>query len=191
MRFLIASPILRDHSVGCQDMDINGYDSMVGLIKAVSSGLWGGALCLLQGSFAFVVDATTRLVMEISDIHILGVILGRHSKGSKMLRGYPLTRKIAVSYFRHFDKGVVTKCAYVLVHNIPSSVSVQEELNLKVRHNLGSNIKVNERFLEGYAPPVQETAVVCGVRENAVYPSPAQLQDSFRVPCVFRKRAGV
>ena len=159
---------------------------MLVLIKDVSSGLWDGALCLLQGSFAFVVDDTTRLVMEISDIHILGVISGRHSKGSKMLREYPLTRKIAVSYFRHFDKGVVTKCAYVLVHNIPSSVSVQEELNLKVRHNLGSNIKVNERFLEGYAPPVQETAVVCGVRENAVYPSPAQLQDSFRVPCVFR-----
>ena len=85
MIFHIASPILRDHSVGCQDTEINGYDSMVGLIKAVSSGLWGGALCLLQGSCTFVVDATTRLVTESSEIHILGVASGRHSKESKKL----------------------------------------------------------------------------------------------------------
>ena len=38
----IAYPVLRDHSVGCQDMEISRYDSMVGLMKDVSSGLWDG-----------------------------------------------------------------------------------------------------------------------------------------------------
>ena len=117
MIFHIASQILRDHSLGCQDMEINGYDSMVGLIKDVSSGLWVRALCLLQGSCTFVVDATTRLVTESSEIHILGVASGRHSKGSKMLRDYPLTRNISVSYFRHCDIGGVTKCACILAYN--------------------------------------------------------------------------
>ena len=48
-----------------------------------------------------------------------------------------------------------------------------------------SIIKVNYRGIEGCAPPGQETAVIYGVREIEVYLSPAQLQDSFRVPCVF------
>ena len=52
---------------------------------------------------------------------------------------------------------------------------------------LESIIKVNERCLEGCSLHGQETTVICGVREIAVYPSPAQLQDSFRVPCVFRR----
>ena len=117
----IAYPVLRDHSVGCQDMEISRYYSMVGLMKDVSSGLWDGELCLLQGSCEFVVDATACLVTKISKIHILGVVSGRHYKGSKMLRDYPLTRKISVSSFRHCDIRGVTKCACVLVHNIPSS----------------------------------------------------------------------
>ena len=73
MLVYISSPILRDHSVGRQDMEINRYISMVGLMKDVSSGLCYGALFLLQGSCAFVVDSTTRLVTENSEIHILGV----------------------------------------------------------------------------------------------------------------------
>ena len=86
MRVLIASPILRDHSVGCQDMDITRYGSTVCLMKNVSSGLWDGELCLLKGSCAFVVDATTHLVMESSEINILGLASDRHSKGSKIIR---------------------------------------------------------------------------------------------------------
>ena len=39
MGVYINSTILRDHSVGCQDMEITRYDSMVGLMKDVSSGL--------------------------------------------------------------------------------------------------------------------------------------------------------
>ena len=126
MGVYIASPILRDNSVGHQEMDINRYDRMVVLIKDVSSGLWDEALCLLQGSCTFVVDATTRLVTESSEIHILGVAPGRHSKGSKMLHDYPLTRKISVLSFCHCKIGGLTKFACVLVHNIPSSGSVQE-----------------------------------------------------------------
>ena len=63
MGVYITSTILRDHSVGCQDMKITRYDSMVGLMKDVSSGLWDQSLCLLKGSCAFLVDATTNLVM--------------------------------------------------------------------------------------------------------------------------------
>ena len=82
---------------------------MVVLIKDVSSGLWDGALCLLRGYCEFVVYATTSLVTEISEIHIMGVVSGRYSKGSKMLRDYPLMRKISVSSFRRCDIGGVTK----------------------------------------------------------------------------------
>ena len=73
-----------------------------------------------------------------------------------------------MSYFRHCDIRGVTKCACVLVHNIPSSGSVQEELSGKVRRKLESIIKVNERYLEVFAPPGQGTSVVFGVREMAV-----------------------
>ena len=125
MGVYIASLILRDHSVGLQYMKIIRYDSMVSLMKDVSSDLWDGVLCLLQGSCAFVLDTTTCLVTENSDIHILGVSSGRHSKGSNMICDYPLTSKISVSYFHHFDIGGVTKCACVLVHNIPLLGSVQ------------------------------------------------------------------
>ena len=90
-------------------MEITHYDSMVVLIKDVSSCLWDGVLCLLQGYCEFVVYATTSLVTEISEIHIMGVVSGRYSKGSKMLRDYPLMRKISVSSFRRCDIGGVTK----------------------------------------------------------------------------------
>ena len=45
-------------------MNINLYDSMFGLMKDVTNGLWDGGLCLLQGYCVFVVNATTRLVIE-------------------------------------------------------------------------------------------------------------------------------
>ena len=186
MGVYIASTTLRNHSVGRQYMEITRYASMVGLIKDVSSGLWDGALCPIQGYCEFVVDATTSLVTEILEIHILGVAPGRNSKGLKMLHDYPLTRKITVSYFCHCNIGGLKKCACVLVNNIPSSGSVQEEINWKVKQKIGSIIKLNKRCLEGCAPPGQETAVICGLREIGVYLSPAQFQDSFRVPCVFR-----
>ena len=72
------------------------------------------------------------------------------------------------------------------MHNILSSGSSQEELNGKLRRKLDPFLKVNKRCLEGFYPPGQGAAAICGVREIAVYPSPAQLQDSFRVPRVFR-----
>ena len=103
-----------------------------------------------------------------------------------MLRNYPLAREISVSSFCHCDIGGVTKCACVLVHNLPSSGSVQDELIGKVRRNLDSILMVNQRCLEGCDPPRQGSAAVCGVREIVVYPPPSKLQDSFRVPCVFR-----
>ena len=119
MGFYIAYSILRDDSVGRQDMKITHYDSMFGLMKYASNSLWGGGLCLLQGSCEFVVYATTILVIGTSDIYILVVASGRHSKGSKMLHNYPLTRKISASYFCHRYIRGVKKCACVLVHNIP------------------------------------------------------------------------
>ena len=54
------------------------------------------------------------------------------------------------------------------MHNIPSSGSVQEELNGKVRISLDSIIKVNEIFLEGCDPPGQGASEICGMREIAV-----------------------
>ena len=141
---------------------------MVGLMKDLSNGLWDIGLCLLQVSCAFVVDATTHFFTEISEIYILGVVSGRHSKESKIFCNYPLTRKILVSSFCQCDIGRVTKCACVLVHNIPSSRLFQEELNGKVRRKLESIIKVNERLLQVFAPPGQGTPVVCGVREMVV-----------------------
>ena len=168
MGFYIASPILRNDYVGRQDIQITQYDSMADLMKDVSNDLWDGGLCLIQGFYKFVVDVTTHLVTESSEIYILGVASGRHSKGLKMLCNYPLMRKISVLYFRHCHIGGVTKCACVLIHNIPLSVSVQEELNGKVRPKLESIIKVNDRCLEVCAPPGQGAAGVCGVREIAV-----------------------
>ena len=90
MGVYIASPILMDDSVGCQYMQITHFDSIVGLMKDLSNGLWDIGLCLLQVSCAFVVDATTHFFTEISEIYILGVASGRHSKESKILRSYPL-----------------------------------------------------------------------------------------------------
>ena len=66
----ISSPILRNHSVGRQDMENTRYDSMVGLIQDVSSGLWDRVFFQLQVSCAFVVDTTTHLVKEISEINL-------------------------------------------------------------------------------------------------------------------------
>ena len=73
-----------------------------------------------------------------------------------------------MSSFRHCDIGGVTKCACVLVNNIPSWGSALEELNGKVKQKQGSFINLNERYLEGCAPPGKETAVICGVREVVV-----------------------
>ena len=70
MGVYIASPILKDDSVGCQYMQITHYESMVGLMKDVLNGIWDRGLCLLQGSCAFVVDATTRFFTESSEIYI-------------------------------------------------------------------------------------------------------------------------
>ena len=72
-------------------------------MKDVSNSLWNARLCLLQGTCAFVVDATTRLFTASLDVSILIVVSDRHSKGSKMLLNFPLTREILVSYFRHCD----------------------------------------------------------------------------------------
>ena len=47
MGVYIASPILRDDSVGRQDMNITYYNSMFGIMKGSSNFLWGGGLCLL------------------------------------------------------------------------------------------------------------------------------------------------
>ena len=77
------------------------------------------------------------------------------------------------------------KCACVLIHNIQSSGLAQEEINGKVRCKLYSIIKVNNRCLYGCAPPGQGAAAVCGIKEIVVYPLPVQLQDSFRVLCLF------
>ena len=66
MGVYIASPILRYDSVGRQYIKITYCDSMLGMMKGVSNSLWDGGLCLLQGSFAFVLDATTRLITESS-----------------------------------------------------------------------------------------------------------------------------
>ena len=99
LRVYIASPILWGDSVGLQDMDITHYDSMFGVMKDVSNGLWDAGLCLLQGNCAFLVEATTRLVTASLEIYILAVASGRHSKGSKMICNYPLTREILVLSF--------------------------------------------------------------------------------------------
>ena len=53
MGVYIDYPILRGHSVCHQDMDITCYDSMVGLMKDVSNGLWDGGFCVIKGSCDF------------------------------------------------------------------------------------------------------------------------------------------
>ena len=72
------------------------------------------------------------------------------------------------------------------MNNIPSSGLFHEDLIGKVRRKLESILKVNERCLEGCAPPIKGAAMVCGVSEIVAYPLPDQLQDSFRVPCAFQ-----
>ena len=78
----IASPILSNDSVGLQDINITHYDSMFGLIKDVSNCLWDAGLCLIQGSCAFVVESTTRLVTASLEIYMSGVVSSRYSKQS-------------------------------------------------------------------------------------------------------------
>ena len=107
----ITSPILRDDSVGRQDMQITHYDSIVDLIKDVANGLWDGGLSVLQGSCVFLVYSTTSFVMESPEINTLGVASGIYSKGLKMLRNYLLTSKISVSYCFQCDIEGVKKCA--------------------------------------------------------------------------------
>ena len=85
-------PILRYYTVGFQYMEITHYFSMFGVIKDVSDGLWDIGLFLLQGTCAFLVEATTSMVTASLDISILVVVSGRQYKGSKMLRNYPSTR---------------------------------------------------------------------------------------------------
>ena len=70
-----------------------------------------------------------------------------------MLHNYPPTREISVLSFRHCDIGGVKICTCFLVNNIPSSGFFQEELNDKVIRKLYSILKVNERCIEGCAPP--------------------------------------
>ena len=107
----IASTILRGDYVGPQYMETTHYDSVFGVIKEVSNGLWDALLCKLQGTCVCVVESTTRLFMEILEISILGVASVRHSKGFKMLHNFPLTKEISVSSFFHCYIGGVTKCA--------------------------------------------------------------------------------
>ena len=95
----IASSILKSDYVGLQDMEITHYDSMSGVMKDVSNGLLDKGLCLLQGTFSFVVEVTIILVTEILDISILGVASGRHFKGYKILRNFQLTRKYQFRLF--------------------------------------------------------------------------------------------
>ena len=132
----IESTVLRGDSVGLQDMEITHYDSMFGVTKDVSNGLWDAGLCLLQGTYEFVLEATTCMVTESLDISILIVASGRHSKVFKIIRNFPLTREISVSSFVHCYTRELAKCACVLVHNIPSSGLIQEEIIGKVRHKL-------------------------------------------------------
>ena len=82
MGVYIASPILKDDSVGCQYMQITHFDSIVGLMKDLSNGLWDRGLCLIQGSCAFVVESTTRLVTASLEIYMSGVVSSRYSKQS-------------------------------------------------------------------------------------------------------------
>ena len=90
----IASSNLRGNYVVHQDMEIPHYDSLFDVMKDLLNGLWDEGLCLLQGTCEFVVEDTTSLVMENLEISILGLASGRHSKGSKMICNYPLTREI-------------------------------------------------------------------------------------------------
>ena len=72
------------------------------------------------------------------------------------------------------------------MNNITSPGLVQEEINGKMIRKLYSILKLNQRSLEGCAPPGKGAAAVFGLKEIEVYPSPAQLQESFRVPCAFQ-----
>ena len=99
----ITPPILRGDTVGLQDMEITHYDSMFGVEKDVLGSLWDAGLCLLQGTCAFVVEATTGMVTSSLVISIMGLVSGRNSKESKILFNYPPTREISVLSFCHCD----------------------------------------------------------------------------------------
>ena len=44
----IAYTTLRGNTVGTKDMEITHYDSIFGLMKDISDGLWDAGFCLLQ-----------------------------------------------------------------------------------------------------------------------------------------------
>ena len=92
MGVYIASTILRGDSIGLQDMEITHHDSMFGVMKDVSNGLWDAVFCILQGNCAFVLEFTNLMVTESFGISIFEVESDRNSKGSKILRNFPLTR---------------------------------------------------------------------------------------------------
>ena len=136
-------------------MDITHYESMFDVMKDVSERLWDAGLYLIQVTCEILVESTTRLFTASLEISILGVASRRNSKGYNILCNYLLLREISISSFCHCDIGGAKKCASVLVHNIPPSGSVQEEINGKVRRKLDSILKVNERCLEECDTPGQ------------------------------------
>ena len=88
----IDSSIRSDDYVGLQYMEMIPYGSMFGVMKDVSNGLWDAVFCILQGNCAFVLEFTNLMVTESFGISIFEVESDRNSKGSKILRNFPLTR---------------------------------------------------------------------------------------------------
>ena len=112
---------------------------------------------------------------------------GRHYKNSKELFSHRKIQGFSISSFRHCDVGGVTRPPCILIHNIKESGSVQEETSRKVIRKLYAVLRVGEQCYVGCTVPTIYDTGMEDVREISTHPSPSQLQEKFRVPCVLRR----
>ena len=90
-----------------------------------------------------------------------------------------------MSYFRNCDVGGVTSLPCIIIHNIKEIGSVREEISGKVTRKLDAVVRVEERCDVGCTGPTSYDAGIEHIMEISTHPSPSQLQEKFRLPCVF------
>ena len=143
-------------------------------------------MCLIQGRSNFFNDIVIQASSVRTGISILGVATGRQSKISKELFLNIEIQGLSVSSFHHCDVRGVTRAPCILIRNIKEAGSARSEISGKVINNLGVVVRVGERCAVGFKGPTRDDTGIEYVREIYTYPSPSQIQEKFRVPCVFR-----
>ena len=131
-------------------------------------------------------DIFIQLISARPDLSIPEVEIGRQSRVSKDLPSHNATQGLYVSSFRHCDVGGFTISPWIFIHNINEAGSVREGLSGKVISKIDAVVLVEERCAVGYTWPTRDDSGMEEVGDISTHPSSSQLQERFRVPCVFR-----